>query len=171
MHDLIYLPLPSLLSIDPLLKDKDYPHRKWFLLNDSIAWCTHTTSRVHKLDTPWSLADSMLPIPKIIKQSLNITSVMDSVAVDLELVMKDTDKPVYLFWSGGIDSTAILVSILRVWSQDSLKNLTVLLDRRSCIENSYFYHKFIKSSLNVSDANKFEITVENYNKIIMKPDT
>ena len=167
MRDLIYLPLPFLLEIDPSLKDTDYPHRKWFLLNDSIAWCTHTTSRAHKLDTPWSLANTMLPIPEITEQLHDITPVMDGVAAELESRMKDTGKPVYLFWSGGIDSTAILVSLLRVWSQDSLKQLTVLLDNRSCIENSYFYHKFIKSSLNVGDANKFEVTTENYNKIIV----
>jgi hypothetical protein len=67
----------------------------------------------------------------------------------------NTGKHVYLMWSGGIDSTCALTSILRNWPTEALNRLTVLCNAYSIEEYpEYFiqyvsklHHETIKTSL------------------------
>jgi hypothetical protein len=63
-------------------------------------------------------------------------------AVDRANELLDTDQPLYVLWSGGIDSTAILVSFL--YTNRPLTNVTVILNYSSVTEYKLFYEKFIK---------------------------
>lgn len=49
----------------------------------------------------------------------------------------------YISYSGGIDSTAAVVSLLETWSEEDLKRVTILLSHHSIEENVSFFNKYI----------------------------
>jgi hypothetical protein len=53
--------------------------------------------------------------------------------------IESKNKPVYVFWSGGVDSTAALVSILKFGSSDLKKRTTVLFNCYSIKEYPDFF--------------------------------
>ena len=57
-----------------------------------------------------------------------------------------TKQDIYVWWSGGIDSTVALVSILK--HIKDLSKLNVVMNRHSIVENSDFYESFIKNKIN-----------------------
>lgn len=167
MRDLIYISLPLLFMQDTFLTSPEYSNNRWFRLSESLRWPWHTNSRVTKLDTPWPLHPSLFPIPTINTNELNFDYVIESIASEFEKFVIDADKKVFLYWSGGIDSTSILISILKTWSSQALSRLTVLCDVRSCHENAYFYHRYIKGKLTEMSPADFQVSQDNYNKIII----
>jgi hypothetical protein len=167
MNNLIYLSLPWLAGYDPSLKSVDYQHHKWFNLKNAEHWPLHTTSRVRPLDTPWSLAPTVCPIPPIGQSELNFAFVIEDIADQFYRSVNKTNKIPYLCWSGGIDSTSILVSLLKVADKEFLNRLVILCDQRSIVENSYFYYKHIEQKLKVKDIDTFQINADNYDKIIV----
>lgn len=64
------------------------------------------------------------------------------------------DQQISVMWSGGIDSTLALSSLLMTAPAQQLHRLTVLLSRESMIEYPWYYHNVIKNKLKVgaSDA-------------------
>lgn len=167
MRDLIYLSLPWLSMYDAGLLDSNYPHHQWFHLQNVEHWPRHTTSRVHALDTPWSITPTVIPIPEINNNELRFDRVIESIAEQFCNHATQSGKKVYVCWSGGIDSTAILVSILKIASAEFLKNLTVLYSSNCVTENAYFFSYFIKEKLQSENIDTFSVTPENYDKIIM----
>lgn len=55
------------------------------------------------------------------------------------------DKNINIFWSGGIDSTAVLVSFLK--RPDSFNRLTIILSKDSVAEYPLFFDKYILKNL------------------------
>jgi hypothetical protein len=70
-------------------------------------------------------------------------------------------------WSGGIDSTAVLVSLLKIADKEILDQLVVVCNQASIDENPYFYNRYIKDKLVIADTDEFKVTSENYNKILL----
>lgn len=168
MHNLIYLKLTTLKEYDPYLSSPEYAHNQWFNLpfHGLAKWLNHVTSRVHQLDTPWSLAPTVCPIPKITSGLIPFDQVLDQIMDQFQQRVRQSGRPVYVAWSGGIDSTTILVSMLKTFDSDLLRDLVVICDQGSINENAYFYHNFIKDRLNTVESDQFEITVQNHDKII-----
>jgi hypothetical protein len=167
MNNLIYLSLPWLSAYDPYLESADYVHNKWFHLKNTLLWPKHTNSRAHRLDTPWSLAPTVCPIPKITHNELRFDIVIEEIAEQFCQHANQSNKIPYICWSGGIDSTAILVSILKVADSDFLDKVTILYSDRSIIENSYFYYNYIDKKLKTQNIDTFSITSDNYADIIV----
>lgn len=168
MRDFIFIHLNYLYTLDPDLRSPNYKHRRWFDLLSSFKWAWHTNSRVTKLDTPWPLASTVCPIPEITNNELRFDVVIDSIAEEFCQAAERSGRTVYLCWSGGIDSTSILVSLLRVAPQTFLDKLVIVTDLdKSLTENAYFYYRFIHNKFKIQDLMSFEITADNYNKIIV----
>jgi len=167
MHDLIYISSQFLSTQDPYLRSCEYANNHWFRLSDSMRWPWHTNSRVTKLDVPWPLHPSLFPIPVIDDNESRFDVVIESIADEFGKIVIKENKTVFLYWSGGIDSTSILVSMLKTWSCELLNRVTVLCDVRSRHENAYFYHRFIKGKLKEMLPEEFRIDENNYNKIIV----
>lgn len=54
------------------------------------------------------------------------------------------NKSKYLFsWSGGIDSTTALVSVLKHWPKDKVKNIEIVLTHSSIEENPSFFRNYL----------------------------
>ena len=168
MRNLIYFPLDRLSMYDPYLRSPDYVYNKWWSTLGVDHFPTMIQSRVHKIDAPWDIGPTVCPLPSLDHNELNFDRVIESVAEKFINLTNSTGRQPYVCWSGGIDSTSILVSLLRVADQEWLSKLTVLLDPvLSVNENSYFYSRFIKDNLTHIDINQFTIDSSNYNKILL----
>jgi len=57
---------------------------------------------------------------------------------------KKTDRPWLIFWSGGIDSTVIVASILKNASQADRENIHIACNRASIYESPRFFYDYIQ---------------------------
>jgi hypothetical protein len=167
MNKLIYLALDRIGSFDKSLCDENYPNRAWFnLIKNVDCWGGHLCSRSHQLATPWELDTSMAPIPEITHSETRFDLVLDLIAEKFCHLVSQTQRTPYIMWSGGIDSTSILISLLKVANKELQERLVVVCNQASIDENPYFYHHYIKDRLCTVDSDQFAVTPDNYNKIL-----
>ena len=168
MENLIYLNVRSVNHHLPLLRIIKKTHfNDWLNLVSFSSWPSNQQSRVHKLKTPWNMASTVSPIPTITNNELNFGFVMDEIGTrECQKIVSNNKIPL-MCWSGGIDSTSILVSILKNATQEFLQRLIILMDNNSIRENMFFYSKYIKNKIHTQDINNFFVTPENYNKIVI----
>jgi hypothetical protein len=69
-----------------------------------------------------------------------------------QLLKNYNNKPWLVLWSGGIDSTMILASILKNFTKEELKQVHVALNRVSVYENPRFYHNHILPNFHQLDS-------------------
>lgn len=94
------------------------------------------------------------------KTALDTEELFDRRSIELLEYGKNYDK-IYVFWSGGIDSTLILCSILKNWG--SLEKLVVVLNQKSIDENPTMYEQYIKNKLVIVNTNDFFNKTEKFN--------
>lgn len=83
---------------------------------------------------------NIFPIPKFDATfNKSITEVCENAARDI----LNEGKPIDIFWSGGVDSTAIVVSFLNVCKD--LSQIRIMHEMRSIDEYPLFYNKYIKN--------------------------
>jgi hypothetical protein len=76
----------------------------------------------------------------------------------LELLKRaESYEKVYLFYSGGIDSTTILSAILKNWSSTDIQKLVVVMTGNSINENPVMYDTHIKGILNTKSVDESNI--------------
>jgi hypothetical protein len=167
MTKLVHLQLGLISKFDKSTHDKNYQNHAWFgLIRHVGCWGAHICSRSNQLDTPWELDISLAPIPEITHSETRFDIVLDSIAEKFCHLVFQTQRTPYIMWSGGIDSTSILVSLLRVANKELHERLVVVCNQASIDENPYFYHRYIKDRLRTVDTDQFAVTPENYNKIL-----
>lgn len=96
---------------------------------------------------------SYLPNLQVTK-NLDFSDITDKRAAELENKSLHFSN-VYLFWSGGIDSTLILAAILKNWKKENLKKLVVVLNQHSIDENKAMYENYIHEKLKTETTDKF----------------
>lgn len=79
-------------------------------------------------------------------QSVNksFSDISDQRAIEIRQAMQQHNRELAVFWSGGIDSTVILASIIKNFTSDELSNVTVIANNQSYFENPIFYHRMIE---------------------------
>lgn len=83
-----------------------------------------------------------------------ISTICDERALEIQDRLLSSNKKLYVMWSGGIDSTAVLVSILKNFKSEALERVVVCLNYFSIVENPMFYLKYIKGKLKVDSVSK-----------------
>jgi hypothetical protein len=86
-------------------------------------------------------------IPVLKPFSKSYEEICDERAIELLLHSDRHDLPIYTFYSGGIDSTLMMISILKYATPKQLARLTVLLTQESIGENLLFYREHIEGKL------------------------
>jgi hypothetical protein len=69
-----------------------------------------------------------------------------------QLLSQYNDKPWLILWSGGIDSTMMLTSVLKNFSKEELKQVHIGLNRVSVYENPKFYYDHIRPNFHQLDS-------------------
>ena len=91
-------------------------------------------------DNYFDLVDN--PFPEI---PTNFTSTFEELTSRRAVELWDIGKPIRLWWSGGIDSTCALVSLLKTRRLDT--RLTVYLSTNSVQENPHFYDLLVNKKV------------------------
>ncbi|MDP3645487.1 MAG: hypothetical protein Q8R25_00160 [bacterium] len=76
-------------------------------------------------------------------------------AVDLLRHAEKSGRTLYVFWSGGIDSTLVLTSLLKYATPLQKKNIIALMSEESIAENPNFYRDHIHGKLRVESSVRF----------------
>ena len=167
MNKFIWFDASRLARFDPTLTSDEYQFNDWFQPHEFNSWPQHLQSRSRSTVTPWGITSTILPLPKFETLSDSFDQVIEGIAHDFLLDVRERDLKIFLCWSGGIDSTAILVSLLKVMDNNDVSRLTILLNKNSITENPYFYHTFIKGKIREENINMFFIDGSNYDKIVL----
>lgn len=80
------------------------------------------------------VSDYIPSFMNMVNHKLTYGDVCDKRAIELLKISGD----IFVMWSGGIDSTCVLVSILKNWPAQELKRITVLCNTDSIKENKKF---------------------------------
>ena len=81
-----------------------------------------------------------------------------------QLISKHNDKPWLVLWSGGIDSTMMLTSILKNFNKEELKQVHVALNRVSVYENPRFYYNHIVPNFHQLDSTTLMVDADLLNQ-------
>jgi hypothetical protein len=84
--------------------------------------------------------------------NLNFSDISDLRALDIKKIINDTDRTVMVQWSGGIDSTVAMVSLIKNLSTSELSKVTVSMSGDSLLENPNFYNNFIKDKFKIVNS-------------------
>jgi hypothetical protein len=101
------------------------------------------------------LTKSLFPLPKMKVFTKTYEEMCDARAKELLVRADKLDVPLYAFWSGGVDSTCLLVSLLKQATRAQKERIVVLLSEQSISEYSEFYRKYIRGQLKCRSAELF----------------
>ncbi len=82
------------------------------------------------------------PISDILKLPRN-TDTFGNVAEQHAVKMKSLDEPIYIMYSGGIDSTSAVLAFLRTWSSEELQRVYILCSHHSATEFPEFWNVIV----------------------------
>jgi len=110
-------------------------------------------ARMGKFTTPWLNAQThkCCKLPKLTFISNKLTDLLDARALEINDIAKRKNKKIIILWSGGIDSTCMLVSFLKNLNQEDLKNVSVGMNMMSIEENQTFFLNHILNKVNIVD--------------------
>jgi uncharacterized CHY-type Zn-finger protein len=110
--------------------------------------------RTHTLTLPVGV-HSLFPLPALIPLARTFEDLCNERAVELLRRAEALNVRLYVFWSGGIDSTLVLVSLLKNATPRQLTNLVVLMSQESISEYPKFYNEYIRGKLQVDSSVMF----------------
>lgn len=106
----------------------------------------------------WSLPWPQQIIPKfaLVDYDADFTGtfaeVSDRRALDFQRRIRENDEKFVVLYSGGIDSTSVLVSLFKNLTKEELKNIAVAASTASVAENPYFWRDHIHGRVQVIDS-------------------
>jgi hypothetical protein len=118
------------------------------------------------LNGPWKLDPTATPLPALPSTPITFDEAADDFG-SKSCQELDQGRQVYLMWSGGIDSTAVAVSILKHIKPSQYSNLHVVLSDFSQRENPIFYHKFLSQFDQIELSNFDPARIDLSNSLIL----
>ncbi len=105
--------------------------------------------------------------------NLSFSEVSDLRAADIKELINSTDRPIMIQWSGGIDSTVAIVSLIKNLTKQELERITVSMSGDTALENPHFFNKFIKDKIKIVDSESllYNDYKEKYNAYCICADT
>jgi hypothetical protein len=102
-----------------------------------------------------------LQIPKFEKLNTTFEQICDNRARQLIELSQSKNKKLVVMYSGGIDSTLILCSLIKNCSKKELDNVIVLLSEISIEENINFFNNFVVKNFNYISSYRFPYILGN----------
>ncbi len=97
----------------------------------------------------------LYPIPKLVPFTKTFADVCNERAQSLFALARKLDAPIYVSWSGGIDSTTVLSAFLMNGNSEDIERLVVLLSEDSINEYPDFYARHIRGKLKCESMSLF----------------
>jgi hypothetical protein len=94
---------------------------------------------------------SIFPIPKMRQFGEKYDEICEKRAISLLNLANELNVGIYVFWSGGVDSTCALISLLKHCKER--ERLTILMDQNSILEYPQFYGQYIRGKLRCKPSN------------------
>ena len=98
---------------------------------------------------------SLFPVPRYRPFSKTYEELCDARARQILASAETLGVRIYVMYSGGIDSTCLLVSLLKHATLEQRRNLVILLSHESISENPRFYEEHIRGKLRVESSITF----------------
>jgi len=118
--------------------------------------------------TPWGAPSNPLyAAPEFRENTSSLSDLLDQRALEILAISKLQGKKVMALWSGGIDSTTVLVSLIKNWPKQDLENLVIVMNTNSIIENIEFYQKFISNKIACMNYTKLDMNNDVLSKNII----
>lgn len=105
--------------------------------------------------TPPFALHALHPMPQFKPQSESFEEICNTRAAEVLARAEALDCGIALMWSGGIDSTLVLVSLLKMAKPAQVERITVLLSEESIAEAPEFYAKHICGKVKMASAQLF----------------
>jgi len=129
--------------------DKDFPGMDRFSQFFKIYNMRMMLSdRTDTIDLPIR-TKTLFPLPKFKRTNETLEEICDRRALELLERAEKCGVRIYVLWSGGVDSTLVLVSLLKNATNAQKNSLIVLLSEESITEYPYFYENHIRGRLNM----------------------
>lgn len=109
---------------------------------------------------------SLFPLPKMRKFEKTYERICSERARELLKRAEKLDTSIYVFWSGGVDSTCLLISLIKVASKEQAERIVVLMSEESIAEYPDFYCKHIRGKLRRKSAMLFPFILGTKNLIV-----
>lgn len=94
----------------------------------------------------------LFPLPTFRPFKKTYAQICDERAVQILRDAEHLSIEIYVLYSGGIDSTCLLVSLLKHATQEQKKHIVVLLSHDSITENPRFYEEHIRGKLRTGSS-------------------
>lgn len=109
---------------------------------------------------------SLFPIPTLRKMRKSYEDICNERAIELLKRARAQGSVIHVAWSGGIDSTLLLISLLKHATPEDRSRMTVLLTEESIFENPNFYAEHIRGKLRCDSMTMFPYLLGTANMII-----
>lgn len=138
----------------------------------SMGYCSFIP-RDGEWSTPWDVKviDMHQLPPYDPTYKLTFEEVTDKRALDIrDLTL--TGRPVYISYSGGLDSTLVVAALIKNLTKEELSRITISLSADSIVENPHFYYQYIKGNFQIKDSmmNLYSDYVNNENAFCISSD-
>lgn len=107
-------------------------------------------SRVGNAPNPFQIVTSENgSIPTIRNTGLTFSDVTDLISLKIFNKINNTNLPVVVNWSGGIDSTLVVGAIFKNFPKSYYENIKIQMNNWSYLENPVFFEKIIKPNFKI----------------------
>lgn len=152
----------SRLAVSATFDEIDINNRSgvyWLASSMFIAGNDDPRARRGKFHQPWSdvTPHQLCAMPTLQYISDTLSDLLDQRAVEINNLAKKENKKIIVLWSGGIDSTSVLVSFLKNLSRQDLGNVYVGMNQLSIDESPKFYEDQILNKLKTIEIDDIKI--------------
>lgn len=148
MNILFYTNYP--LSLYTSYIKANSPAYHWINIDKFLMGTPTIIPRSGTFTIPWQIKSPYkFNIPDFsVTENDTIDYLIDKRGQEMYTVAKQQNKKIILLWSGGVDSTAVLVSLLKaIPANEQADMLTICANPDSVLENFSFYRQFISNRL------------------------
>jgi hypothetical protein len=120
--------------------------RYWACISYFILGLHDVRPRLGTFTNPWSATSNpIFAMPKLEHISTSLSDLMDQRACELLKISAKDGRPIAVMWSGGIDSTGVLTSLIK--NATNPEQIHVYCSQKSILENPVFYKNHIVGKL------------------------
>lgn len=158
--DFYYIAMTGLKPLMPQIKNKYGKY--WVTACRNIYGVDDLNPRFDGVyETPWGeRPNEFYKPPELIHINDSLNDILDARAIEVNEFAKSTNRKLAVMWSGGIDSTTLLVALLKNLSPADQKNIVIHMSSDIINENPEFYQRFVAGKFECVSSHNFNLNNE-----------